>query len=145
VVADVGTDLGAGTAALAAIGFKVERAQMVAGGGPLGAVGASGKCNALVFGHWHSSGGVSGPHSPETPNPASDTGSVAAGVAAAALVATVALVLLAVVAAVLLSLGDCTVATHHRTLLLLGHGDLLRLDFADRAGSLPTTDRNENL
>jgi hypothetical protein len=50
---------------------------------------------------------------------------MAAGVAAAALMAAVALVLLAVVAAVLLAFGDRTVATHHRTLLLLGHGRLL--------------------
>src|SRR5437667_12757915 len=54
-------------------------------------------------------------------------GSVTAGVAASALMAAVALVLLAVVAAVLLALGDRTVATHHRTLLLIGHGQSPRL------------------
>jgi putative exporter of polyketide antibiotics len=69
---------------------------------------------------------------------------VAAGVAAAALVAAVGLVLLAVVAAVFLPLGDRAVATLHRTLPLLGHSYLLDA-FTDRAGSLPTIDRNENL
>jgi len=52
---------------------------------------------------------------------------VTAGVAAGALMAAVARVLLAVVAAVLLALGDRAVATHHRTLLLIGHGQSPRL------------------
>jgi hypothetical protein len=51
VVADVGADLGEDPAALAAVDPEGEGAQMVAGGGPLLAVRAPGKCGAFVVPH----------------------------------------------------------------------------------------------